>query len=1320
MTATRFHPVRAGIVNLWHYQHVEFPFADGRLVLRGANGSGKTKALELLFPLVLDGSLDPRRLDPFSSDGRRMRDNLLAAADASGHKGAVGYAWMMFSRTTEAGAAENVTVGIGVSGSHDRDRVDSWTFVTDKVPGVDLYLLDDERRPLSRSALKQLLGADHVFDTVDAHRRAVDARLFGLGDERYHGMLELVLQLRKPKLAKDMNPDQVSDQLSTSLLPVDGEALDDVARGLAELERIGDEIARMDRAVKALDSLHRDHATYLRAHARGRLDALDRAASAVTDLVQQLAENSTSRAEADLRSSGAASAEARARDEVKQAEGEIAGLKDSDAYREGATLNDRRQAVKNRRDSVRQAEGNETQADTRLERAQKQLNAAKAEHDALLHAITDGARQLRLAASDAVGEVDVDLLDDATAAQIAIRAAVATRREGLEAVRVALRSWDAASARAGEAAAAASRALGHEQEARAAHQASVTRVGAARQHASDAAAAWRDQHAVVGADDAVAVLTRLVDGDREEVAALGAAMRERWEPRKLALVADEQRAESDHKEAVRKVDELKQQRARVAAAEEDAPPDSPWRTAPREGRSGAPLWRLVDFAPHVEQADRAGIEGALLASGILDAWVDPPGVVRPMPVEDAFLSPGAVVDGPSLADILVPEVPHEVPNAHVLAVLRSVGLGRLDGLTVAIDTAGRFRLGPLVGAFHGEQARYIGATAREVERARRLVELDAAIQVADEGVAACRIILRQIQADRSALDAALRALPDVRALLSALDEAVQRQHGLDHATQSRRDAEATLATRTREQSDADAHRRRTAASRGLPDDRAALDAVGSKLTVFEREAAIHVQKLEQRPASHRRTLDAETYAASSMLEAVEARQSHADLRSRLVEEEAQLVAIDASLGVAYREVTARIDAAVKRAETARSQADAHHREVIRAGTDIAALDATRPMLEANRVTAEDLHVRATAAIDTVLHPAFALVLGLGESPDITRLAAACVDVSATEQQLKRVETSLQNRFELLQRETQLRSTLTVQDGLHLVEIDEEGREPSAVYAGRLARRLDEHRTLLADRERVIFEDQLLGTLCTSLFQRLRAARTFAREADAELQKRPLASGVRFGLQWKPRQELAPHESVLLDVLRRDADHLGPGDLDAVRRALRDALAHLRSEMTGADHRALLDRALDYRRWHRFVIMLHRGAGHPVQELTKQRHAQLSGGEKAAALYAPLFAAARATFEGGYATAPRLVALDEAFEGIDAVGRPELLGITVAFDLDLLLTGHDLWLADATVPAAMHAQIHHDAGSRLAIAELVRWDGEVLENVASPIDIQVAG
>ena len=44
-TLPRWQPLRVGIISLWEYDNAEFWFADGRLVLRGGNGAGKTKVL---------------------------------------------------------------------------------------------------------------------------------------------------------------------------------------------------------------------------------------------------------------------------------------------------------------------------------------------------------------------------------------------------------------------------------------------------------------------------------------------------------------------------------------------------------------------------------------------------------------------------------------------------------------------------------------------------------------------------------------------------------------------------------------------------------------------------------------------------------------------------------------------------------------------------------------------------------------------------------------------------------------------------------------------------------------------------------------------------------------------------------------------------------------------------------------------------------------------------------------------------------------------------------------------------------------------------
>src|SRR4051794_24813095 len=78
----RWQPLRVGIVNLWEYDDVEFWSADGRLVLRGGNGAGKTKVLELTTLMLLRGEISPSVLDPFGSQHRSMRFNLLPTDEA--------------------------------------------------------------------------------------------------------------------------------------------------------------------------------------------------------------------------------------------------------------------------------------------------------------------------------------------------------------------------------------------------------------------------------------------------------------------------------------------------------------------------------------------------------------------------------------------------------------------------------------------------------------------------------------------------------------------------------------------------------------------------------------------------------------------------------------------------------------------------------------------------------------------------------------------------------------------------------------------------------------------------------------------------------------------------------------------------------------------------------------------------------------------------------------------------------------------------------------------------------------------------------------
>ena len=71
--SSRWQSNKIGLVNFWYYNDEQvFYFANGRMLLRGSNGSGKSVTMQSVVPLLLDGNMSPERLDPFGSRDRKM------------------------------------------------------------------------------------------------------------------------------------------------------------------------------------------------------------------------------------------------------------------------------------------------------------------------------------------------------------------------------------------------------------------------------------------------------------------------------------------------------------------------------------------------------------------------------------------------------------------------------------------------------------------------------------------------------------------------------------------------------------------------------------------------------------------------------------------------------------------------------------------------------------------------------------------------------------------------------------------------------------------------------------------------------------------------------------------------------------------------------------------------------------------------------------------------------------------------------------------------------------------------------------------------
>jgi hypothetical protein len=268
-------------------------------------------------------------------------------------------------------------------------------------------------------------------------------------------------------------------------------------------------------------------------------------------------------------------------------------------------------------------------------------------------------------------------------------------------------------------------------------------------------------------------------------------------------------------------------------------------------------------------------------------------------------------------------------------------------------------------------------------------------------------------------------------------------------------------------------------------------------------------------------------------------------------------------------------------------------------------------------------------------------------------------------------------------------------------IDDEGRKPVSTFARRIEERANDQGILLEDRERKVLEDELLAALASQIHTRVIAARDLTRSMNADTRAKPMSSGISIGIRWSQSDKITDAQRQASRLL--DRDQPGPDRLAELRGVLRDMIREYRAAHPRATYREALAAVLDYRGWHAFELLLVT-PGEGEARLTRAKHSVMSGGEKSAAIHLPLFAAANALYSSAKDLCPRLIALDEAFVGIDERYKPDLFGLAVKFDLDLFMTGHDLWVTTATVPMIAHYDLFHDKVTRTTSALLLLWDG----------------
>lgn len=1350
----RWQPLRIGLVEMFFYDVEEFWFRDGHLLLRGNNGTGKSKVLSLTLPFLFDASLRSERIEPDGDRSKRMEWNLLMGGAAGDRR--TGYAWIEFGRRDDNGIAQFLTLGCGLKAVAGKP-VEPWYFLTTQRIGQSLWLTTPDRTALSRERLQAAIGGcGTVFESAQAYRRAVDERLFHLGEARYAALIDTLIQLRQPQLSRQPDEKRLSHALSEALAPLDRGLLEDVAESFNRLEDLKRELEELDAMSKSVTGFEKRYRVYAQIAARRRAAALRKSITRFDEASREVNE-----AEAELAVASAETERLEVLDRelarrIDEDSARLDALKEDPAHLDARRLDEARDEAAKTARWQHDAEQRASKSAERNEREGRQSGERRRTVASSLARLVDDMKSAReLADATGLGPALAQSLQglnlpdgaDSLAADHPDR----LRREAEQAAQSRLGQIEFLRKRLAECFKAQREqdSAANERRARADDFDSAAAGVEVRQReqrqAGDALlAAWKhhlgalQELVLPDVDDALAALEDWIVGGSARNPLRLALERARGE-REQALAMQEAGLRQQRGAAEEEQETLRVEQAALTRGDDRIPPLPLTRDAEaRRERAGAPLWQLIDFTDDTSPATRAGLEAALQAAGLLDAWVTPAGELLDAATHDLFLVERAPVGAISLRSFLRASVSAQGAAAAVAtdtieAVLASIAANNTDDVSAEawISPQGRFRLGPAQGAWAKPQAEFIGHAAREAARRQRLMQIAQRSRELESHVQTLDAQLGEVRDTREAMRGELERAPGEDALLRA-----QAEFGA--AEKQRRDAQERLAAADAQLVTASAALERArdtveidAADLGLPTDSAGLDRLTANLQDYRRAAGVFAASLRE----HRRDL---IELAAQLQREADAREEHqranadCEQQTRAAQQaRTRYETLRETVGDRVETLQVKIAAAgeaLKRHQSEREgtrklQIDASGRLSAAQQKDLNAHQRLEERSEERRIAIGVLQAFSAAglmqqALPEIELPPTDTVWGVDAARSLARRAEqALSEVASEDADWQRVQNGIGHDLSELQRAMSAQgheAVMEVADDCMLVHIVYRQRpeRPDRLRA-QLDTEREERRRQLSAGEREILENHLQQEIASELQRLIQDTDRRVSAINTELERRPTSTGVRFRLAWLPADDddaptgLAEARQRLL---RTRSEAWSAEDRRAVGEFLGRRIEAERSRDEQAVQLDVLVGALDYRRWHRFAVQRKLSRNDPDW---RPLGGPASSGEKALGLTVPLFAAASSFYQSADANSPRLVLLDEAFAGIDDDARRHCMALIREFDLDFVMTSEREWGCYAELPGVGISQLVRREGADAVFVSRWTWDGRQRRREADP-------
>lgn len=1363
---------RAGLFNFWYYDNEEYFFADGKLLLRGSNGSGKSVTMQSLITVLLDGKIAASRLDPFGSKDRRMEDYLLGEKEIVQRDERTGYLYLEYKR---ADSDQYITTGIGMKAKRG-SSLDFWGFIIldNRRLGHELQLYktefsafdgSEECIPLSRTELEKAIGqGGFVVKTQHEYMSLVNKHVFGfLSIDSYKDLMELLIQLRSPKLSKDFKPSIIHEILTESLPALSDEELRPLSDIIENMDETVQQIEKLAGEERALQRLNRQYDQYNTFVLLEKAEAVVKADKQQNKIAQSYLQQLQDREEQVMSLAAMLEKQAQYERELVVQRQEEKELQDHDVFKaqqqkveveqtlHGLTdnhrdkeknLQDKLSKENREKDVLRKEEEILDQGETKILEALEELLtiAEEAAYDNHAIAAKHFERSYGTGYTFANWQMEVNnyrlKLDtilkklreqrDVRRQQEQISKEVDEAQQMYDTVREAVRKNEQLFFAERE------QLLARVYQWIKSHEVTLPLVSEEIKAVSQAlqrifeGSLWHD-------------VTRVVDAAHKRQAEI-------WGRRLIEVEHQIQQKNNEQVEFNNTLVEWKNKK-------EPEPKRHPDTLAARQALEEqkipfVPLYEAVEFNKNVSSAERERIEAVLTEMGLLDALVVPEKVSNKLAgsVFDKVLRPQPVILSATLADYLYPTPPSErgISAGEIDEVLRSILIDE-DTTSVFAGDGGGAVLSVQYGVYrsglvHGRAANqgaavYIGREARNQYRLQEIARLEEAItQLLYE-----KQILEQ---ERQRILQALETLQNSREEFPAVESLIVLYSQWQRTIQE---------VNVRE---ADVGRKNTKLREVL----AVLQVLQTELKAL----TMHMS-LQSNEDSYERALTSLHEYANCLHQLELAHQQYLGsqknverMRRQLAELQEDIDGLKGECHVLTDDISSKklmLAQIIERLElmgaeeiSRRCQQVARQIQELpvlirQASESIATLKAMITNLD-ERIAAladerkfiqeiwqcwqivftQEVELRLVDSNEVLptaeeVLASYKVAEGLNREKANTKLSESFYRENTALLEYRMVldevfadgvqmpEGDGQDKFlwqiEQLQHKTPRQRILLEYDGRRV--------SPGAALQ-MMNKHITEQRAILSQQDRELYEEVIMNSIGRIISKRIHSAEKWAEQMNELMGKLDTSSGLTFSLRWKPLTADGDDEmdtQELVDLLRADQRLLKEDDLKRVVRHFQLRIEQARTTAAGrmVNFQLAVKEVLDFRRWFTFSLY-YRQAGIGKKELTNNAFGKFSGGEKAMAMYVPLFSAAFSRYREAKPDAPHIISLDEAFAGVDENNIREMFDLVEKLGFNYIMNSQALW-GD------------YDTVSKLAIYELVRpknapyvtvvrylWDGQL--------------